>query len=140
FLVVIPLIEGIGTLVLPQMMGARELPFPRLAAFSFWTFLFGGLIFYAGFLIDSVPEGGWFAYVPMTDNEYSPGLGIDFWLLGLNVAEVAAIAGAFETIITFFKFRAVGMTINRIPVFAWAMMVTAWMMIFAFTPLVVAST
>lgn len=140
FLVVIPLIEGIGTLVLPQMMGARELPFPRLAAFSFWTFLFGGLIFYAGFLVDSVPDGGWFAYVPMTDDEFSPGLGIDFWLLGLNVAEVAAIAGAFETIITFFKFRAVGMTINRIPVFAWAMMVTAWMMIFAFTPLVVAST
>ena len=140
FLVTIPLIEGISALVLPQMLGARELPFPRLAAFSFWTFLFGGVIFYAGFLIDAVPEGGWFAYVPMTGKEYSPGLGIDFWLLGLNVAEVAAIAGAFETIISFFKMRAVGMTVNRVPMFAWALMVMAWMMLFAFVPLIVGST
>lgn len=140
FLVTIPLIEGISTLVLPQMLGSRELPFPRLAAFSFWTFLFGGLIFYGGFFIDAVPDGGWFAYVPMTDKEYSPDLGIDFWLLGLNVAETAAIAGAFETIISFFKMRAPGMSINRIPVFAWALMVTAWMIIFAFTPLIVGST
>jgi cytochrome c oxidase subunit I+III len=140
FLVTIPLIEGISTLVLPQMLGSRELPFPRLAAFSFWTFLLGGVIFYAGFFIDAVPDGGWFAYVPMTNKEFSPDLGIDFWLLGLNVAETAAIAGAFETIIAFFKMRAVGMSINRIPIFAWALMVTAWMIIFAFTPLIVGST
>ncbi|MCA0453453.1 MAG: cbb3-type cytochrome c oxidase subunit I [Chloroflexi bacterium] len=140
FLVAIPMIEGIGTLVLPQMMGSRELPFPRLAAFAFWTFLFGGLIFYFGFFVDAVPEGGWFAYVPMTGKEYSPGLGVDFYLLGLNVAETAAIAGAFELIISFFHMRAPGMSINRIPIFAWAIMVTGWMIIFAFTPLVVGST
>ena len=140
FLVAIPLIEGVSTLVLPQMLGSRELPFPRLAAFAFWTFLFGGLIFYAGFLIDSVPDGGWFAYVPLTNKEYSPGLGIDFWLLALNVAETAAIAGAFELIISFFKMRTVGMSLNRVPLFAWALMVTAWMIIFAFTPLIVGST
>lgn len=140
FLVAIPMIEGIGTLVLPQMLGSRELPFPRLAAFSFWTFLFGGLIFYFGFFIDAVPDGGWFAYVPMTNKEYSPGLGVDFYLLGLNVAETAAIAGGFELIISFFKMRAVGMSINRIPIFAWALMVTGWMIVFAFTPLVVGST
>src|SRR5690606_24167955 len=74
FLVAIPMIEGVGTLVLPQLMGSRELPFPRLAAFAFWTFLFGGLIFYFGFFIDAVPEGGWFAYVPLTGKEYSPDL------------------------------------------------------------------
>lgn len=140
FLVAIPMIEGIGTLVLPQLLGSRELPFPRLAAFAFWTFLFGGLIFYFGFFIDAVPDGGWFAYVPMTNKEYSPDLGIDFYLLGLNVAETAAIAGAFELIISFFKMRAVGMSINRVPIFAWALMVTGWMIIFAFTPLVVGST
>ncbi|MBC7810626.1 MAG: cbb3-type cytochrome c oxidase subunit I, partial [Burkholderiales bacterium] len=140
FLVAIPMIEGIGTLVLPQMLGSRELPFPRLAAFTFWTFLFGGLIFYAGFFIDAVPDGGWFAYVPMTNKEYSPDLGVDFYLLGLNVAETAAIAGAFELIISFFKMRAPGMSINRIPIFAWAIMVTGWMIIFAFTPLIVGST
>jgi cytochrome c oxidase subunit I+III len=140
FLVAIPMIEGIGTLVLPQMLGSRELPFPRLAAFAFWTFLFGGLIFYFGFFVDAVPDGGWFAYVPMTNREFSPDLGIDFYLLGLNVAETAAIAGAFELIIAFFKMRTVGMSINRVPIFAWALMVTGWMIIFAFTPLVVGST
>jgi cytochrome c oxidase subunit I+III len=140
FLVAIPMIEGIGTLVLPQMLGSRELPFPRLASFAFWTFLFGGLIFYFGFFVDAVPDGGWFAYVPLTNKEFSPDLGIDFYLLGLNVAETAAIAGAFELIISFFKMRAPGMTINRIPVFAWAIMITGWMIIFAFTPLIVGST
>lgn len=140
FLVAIPLIEGVSTLVLPQMLGSRELPFPRLANFTFWTFLFGGLIFYGGFFINAVPDGGWFAYVPLTSKEYSPGLGIDFWLIGLNVAETAAIAGAFETIVAFFKMRAIGMSLNRVPIFAWALMVTAWMIIFAFTPLVVVST
>jgi cytochrome c oxidase subunit I+III len=140
FLVAIPMIEGIGTLVMPQMLGTRELPFPRLSAFAFWTFLFGGLIFYFGFFIDAVPDGGWFAYVPMTNKEYSPDLGIDFYLLGLNVAETAAIAGAFELIISFFKMRGIGMSINRIPIFAWALMITGWMIIFAFTPLIVGST
>jgi cytochrome c oxidase subunit I+III len=140
FLVAIPMIEGIGTLVLPQMLGSRELPFPRLAAFAFWTFLFGGLIFYFGFFVDAVPDGGWFAYVPMTNKEFSPDLGVDFYLLGLNVAETAAIAGAFELIISFFKMRTAGMSINRIPIFAWALMVTGWMIIFAFTPLIVGST
>lgn len=140
FLVAIPMIEGIGTLVLPQLLGSRELPFPRLAAFAFWTFLIGGLIFYFGFFVDAVPDGGWFSYVPLSGKEYSPDLGIDFYLLGLNVAETAAIAGAFELIISFFKMRAPGMTLNRIPIFAWAIMVTGWMIIFAFTPLIVGST
>jgi cytochrome c oxidase subunit I+III len=140
FLVAIPMIEGIGTLVMPQMLGTRELPFPRLSAFAFWTFLFGGLIFYFGFFIDAVPNGGWFAYVPMTNKEFSPDLGIDFYLLGLNVAETAAIAGAFELIISFFKMRGVGMSINRVPILAWALMITGWMIIFAFTPLIVGST
>jgi cytochrome c oxidase subunit I+III len=140
FLFAIPLIEGIATLVLPQMLGARELPFPRLTSFSYWTFLFGGLIFYASFFFDAVPDGGWFAYVPLTNREYSPDVGIDYWLLGLNVAEIGAIAGAFEIIVAFFKMRAPGMSLDKVPIFAWALMVTAWMMIFAFTPLIVGST
>jgi cytochrome c oxidase subunit I+III len=139
YLFVIPLIEGIATLVLPQMLGSRELPFPRLTAFAYWAFLFGGIIFYASFFFDAVPDTGWFAYVPLSNAEYSPGLGIDFWLLGLNVAEIAAIAGAFEIILAFFYMRAPGMSLNRIPVFAWALLVTAFMMIFAFTPLIVGS-
>lgn len=139
YLFVIPLIEGVATLVLPQMLGSRELPFPRLTAFAYWSFLFGGIIFYLSFLVDSVPNTGWFAYVPLSNVEFSPGRGMDFWLLGLNVAEIAAIAGAFEIILSFLKNRGIGMSLNRVPIFAWAMVVTAFMMIFAFTPLIVGS-
>jgi cytochrome c oxidase subunit I+III len=139
FLFIVPLVEGIATLVLPQMFGTRELPFPRLTSFAFWTFLAGGLIFYASFFFNSVPDGGWFAYVPLTGPKYSPGLGMDYWLLGLNVAEVGAIAGAIEIILSFFKMRAPGMSLNRIPVFAWSMVVMAFMLIGAFTPLIVGS-
>ena len=137
FLFIIPLIEGIATLVLPQMLGSRELPFPRLTAFSYWAFLFGGLIFYTSLFFDQMPNTGWFAYVPLSNSEFSPDAGLDFWALGLNVAEIAAIGGAFEIIIAFFKMRAPGMTLARIPVFAWSLLVTAFMMIFAFTPLIV---
>lgn len=139
FLFLIPLVEGIATLVLPQMFGSRELPFPRFSAFSYWTFLFGGLIFYSSFLFGAVPDAGWFAYVPLTGEQFSPGKGMDFWLLGLNVAEVGAIAGAVEIIMAFFKMRAPGMSLVRTPIFAWAMMITAFMMLFAFTPLIVGS-
>jgi cytochrome c oxidase subunit I+III len=140
FLFSIPLIQGVTTLILPQMLGARELPFPRLSAFAYWTFLAGGLIFYASFLADAVPDTGWYAYAPLSGQQYSPGKGLDFWLLGLNVAEIGAIAGAIEIIITFFKVRGPGMTLNRTPIFAWAMLVTAFMMLFAFTPLIVGTT
>lgn len=139
FLFIVPLVEGMATLILPQMFGARELPYPRLTAFAYWSFLAGGLLFYASFFFDAVPDGGWFAYVPLTTEEYSPGLGMDYWLLGLNVAEIGAIAGATEIILAFFKLRAPGMSLNRIPVFCWAMFVTACMMIGAFTPLIVGS-
>ncbi|MEQ8673831.1 MAG: cytochrome c oxidase subunit I [Aggregatilineales bacterium] len=145
YLFVIPLIEGIATLVLPQLLGSRELPFPRLTSFAFWTFLFGGLIFYSGFFfeyivgMDALAQEGWFAYPPLSGIDFSPGRGMDFWLLGLNVAEIAAIAGAFEIILAVLFCRAPGMTLSRIPIFAWAMLVTAFMMLFAFTPLVVGS-
>ena len=139
FLFTVPLVEGIATLVLPQMLGSRELPFPRLTAFAFWSFLIGGLIFYSSFLFNSVPDAGWFAYTPLSDEPFSPDLGMDFWLLGLGVAEIGAIAGAFEIIVAIFKLRAPGMSLSRLPVFAWAMLVTAFMLIFAFTPLIFGS-
>lgn len=140
FLFLVPLIEGIGALVLPQMLGGRELPFPRLSAFAYWTFLFGGIIFYSSFFFNAAPDGGWYAYVPLTGPDFSPDKGMDFWLLGLNVAEVGAIAGAMELIISVLKVRAPGMTLSRLPIFAWAMLVTGVMMLFAFTPLIVGST
>ena len=137
FLFVIPFIEALANYVLPLMLGTRDLPFPRLTALSFWTFVFGGLFVYASFWFGAAPDGGWFAYVPLSDAQYSPGLNMDFWDIGLSVAEVAALAAAAELAIAVLRMRAVGMSLDRLPLFAWAMLVTAFMIVFAFTPLIV---
>jgi cytochrome c oxidase subunit I+III len=139
FLVILPIFEGFAILLLPLLLGTREMPFPRLGAFSYWTFLFGGLLYYSSTLFELVPDGGWFAYTPLSGPEFSPDLALDFWVLGLGVAEVGAIAAAVEIIIGILKMRAPGMTLSRMPLFAWAMLVTAFMILFAFTPLIVGS-
>jgi cytochrome c oxidase subunit I+III len=139
FLVILPIWEGFAILVLPLIMGSREMPFPRLGAFAYWTFLFGGLLYYSSTLFQLVPDAGWFAYTPLSGPEFSPDLAIDFWILGLGVAEIGAIAAAMEIIIGVLKMRAPGMTLSRLPLFAWAMLITAFMILFAFTPLIVGS-
>ncbi len=139
FLVILPIFEGFAILVLPSMMGSREMPFPRLGAFAYWTFLFGGLLYYSSALFQLVPDAGWFAYTPLSGPEFSPGLAIDFWILGLGVAEIGAIAAAVEIIVGVLKMRAPGMTLTRMPLFAWALLVTAFMIVFAFTPLIIGS-
>lgn len=139
YLVILPMLEGFTILVLPFLLGSREMPFPRLGVFSYFTFLFGGLLFYSSTLLKVVPDTGWTAYVPLSNSEYSPGLPLDYWLLGLSVAEIGAIAAGVEIIIAILKMRAPGMTLSRMPLFAWAMLVTAFMLLFAFTPLLVGS-
>ncbi|MGQ0714422.1 MAG: cytochrome c oxidase subunit I [Gemmatimonadaceae bacterium] len=137
FLFVIPFIEAMANYVLPLMIGTRDLPFPRLTALSYWTYVLGGLFLYSSFLFGLAPDGGWFAYVPLTSLEFSPGLNMDYWLIGLSVAEVAGIGAAAELIVAVLKLRAPGMSLGRMPLFAWAMLIVAVMIIFAFTPLVV---
>jgi cytochrome c oxidase subunit I+III len=137
FLFVIPFIEAVASYVLPLMLGTRDLPFPRLTALSYWTYLFGGLFLYSSFLVGAVPDGGWFAYVPLTGREFSPGLGLDFWDIGLSVAEVSAIGAAAELTVGILRMRAPGMALHRLPLFAWAMLITAVMLVLAFTPLIV---
>ncbi len=137
FLFVIPFIEALATYVLPLHLGTRDLPFPRLTALSFWTYLFGGIFLYSSFLFGLAPDGGWFAYVPLTGKTFSPGLGMDFWDIGLSVAEVAAMGAAAEMITGILRMRAPGMSLTRLPLFAWSMLVTGIMIIFAFTPLIV---
>jgi cytochrome c oxidase subunit I+III len=139
FLVILPIVEGFTILMLPFLLGTREMPFPRLGSYSFFTFLMGGLFYYSSTLFGRVPDAGWFAYTPLSLPEFSPDLALDFWVLGLSVAEVGAIAAGIEIVITILKFRAPGMTLRRMPLFAWAMLVTAFMILFAFTPLVVGS-
>jgi cytochrome c oxidase subunit I+III len=139
FLVILPIFEGFAILLLPLMLGTRELPFPRLGAFAYWTFLLGGLLYYSSTLFQLVPDSGWFAYTPLSGPEFSPDLAMDFWVLGLGVAEVGAIAAALELIIGILKMRAPGMTLSRMPLFAWAILVMSFMILFAFTPLIVGS-
>jgi cytochrome c oxidase subunit I+III len=139
FLVILPIFEGFAILLLPLVLGTREMPFPRLGAFSYWTFLLGGLLYYSSTLFQLVPNAGWFAYTPLSGPEFSPDLAIDFWVLGLGVAEVGAIAAGVEIIIGVLKMRAPGMSLSRMPLFAWAVLVMAFMILFAFTPLIIGS-
>ncbi len=139
FLVILPIWEGFAIMILPLMLGTREMPFPRLGAFAYWTFLFGGLLYYSSTLFQLVPDAGWFAYTPLSGPEFSPDLALDFWILGLGVAEIGALAAGAEIIIGILKLRAPGMTLSRIPLFAWAILVTSFMILFAFTPLIVGS-
>jgi cytochrome c oxidase subunit I+III len=136
FLFVVPFIEAFANYLIPLLNGTRDLPFPRLTALSYWTYLFGGIFLYSSFLFGLAPDGGWFAYVPLNLKRYSPGLNMDFWDIGLSVAEVAAIGAAAEMIVGILRMRAPGMSLNRLPLFCWAMLVTSVMIIFAFTPLI----
>lgn len=134
-----PFLEGTAALVLPMLLGSRELPFPRLGAFAFWTFLFGGIFFYASVFFSAVLDVGWFACVPLSGLLYSPGKGMDFWLLALSVAEIGGIAASIELVIAILKTRGLGLSLSRIPIYCWSILVLGFMMMFAFTPLLVGS-
>jgi len=138
YLFAVPFIEGLALYLLPFMIGSRDVAYPRLTAFSYWTYLFGGLVFYASFITGDVPDAGWFAYTPLSGPAYS-GRGLDFWVMGLALVEVAGIGAAVEIVITLLKLRAPGMSIRRMPLFAWTVLVAGVMMIFAFTVLLVAT-
>ena len=138
FLFAIPIFEAVSILFLPQMIGARELPFPRLSAFSFWAFLIGGMFLCGSIFFNAAPTGGWFMYPPLT-SRYQPGIGADIWLLGFSFIEVSAIAAAVELIVGVLKCRPPGMRIHLIPLYAWYVLVAAAMILFAFPPLITGS-
>jgi cytochrome c oxidase subunit I+III len=136
FLFAVPIFEAVAIFLLPSMLGARELPFPRLSAFGFWSFLLGGVFVCGSIFFDAAPNTGWFMYPPLaTDKQYS-GIGADIWLLGLSFIEVASIAAAVELIVGIMKCRAPGMRINLMPLFAWYLLIVAGMILFAFPPLI----
>ena len=139
FLFAVPMMEAIGVLLLPQMLAARDLPFPRLSAYAFWAYFIGGLCFFMSIFAGLAPDGGWFMYPPLTSRAYSPGINADMWLLGIGFIEISAIAGAIEILVGVLKTRAPGMTLARMPMFAWAMLVFAGMIIIAF-PAVILGT
>ena len=139
FLFAVPMMEAIGILLLPQMLAARDLPFPRLSAYAFWAYFVGGLCFFASIFAGLAPSGGWFMYPPLTGTTYSPGINADFWLLGIGFIEISAIAGAIEIVVGILKTRAPGMTLARMPLFAWAMLVFAGMILIAFPSVILAT-
>jgi cytochrome c oxidase subunit I+III len=139
FLFAVPAVEALGVMLLPQMLAARDLPFPRLSAFAIWAYVVGGLVFFSTIFYDLAPDGGWFMYTPLTLKEFSPGDNADFWLLGIGFIEISAIAGAVEIVVGTLKTRPPGMSLAKMPIFAWAMLIFAAMIIFAF-PAVILGT
>jgi cytochrome c oxidase subunit I+III len=139
FLFAVPIVEAVAVYLLPNMLGARDLPFPRLSAYAYWAYAFGGLAFFCSLFVGLAPDGGWFMYPPLTSREHSPGINADFWLLGIGFIEISAIAGAIELIVGILMTRAPGMTLGRMPVYAWAMLIVGFMIVFAF-PAVIACT
>ena len=136
FLFAVPVVEAVAVWLLPNMLGARDPPFPRLSAYAFWAYAIGGIAFFITIFFGASPDGGWFMYPPLTSKEFSPGIGADWWLLGIGFIEISAIAGAIELIIGILFTRAPGMTLMRMPLFAWASLVAALMIIFAFPALI----
>jgi cytochrome c oxidase subunit I len=134
FLFAVPIFEAVAILVLPGMLGARDLPFPRLSAFGFWCYLIGGVFVCGSIFFNAAPDAGWFMYPPLSTEQ--SGIGADIWLLGLSFIEVASIAAAVELIVGVLKCRAPGMHINLTPLYGWYVLVVGGMILFAFPPLI----
>jgi cytochrome c oxidase subunit I+III len=131
FLFAIPVMEAMAVYLVPLMCGTRNIVFPRLAAFSYWIYLFGGITLYVFFLLNIGPDTGWTSYVTLAGPEFSPGKRVDIWSQLINFTEIAALAAAVEVIVTVFKMRAPGMSLNRVPLYLWTMVVVSFMIIFA---------
>jgi cytochrome c oxidase subunit 1 len=138
FLVGMPIIAGLGNYLVPLMVGARDMAFPRLNAFGYWMFLFGGLLLYFSYLgapglagHGSAPDVGWFAYAPLTGRAFSRGHSTDYWVLSLLLTSVGSTVSAINVVATAFTMRCRGMTLMRMPLFVWMMVVTNFMIILA---------
>jgi cytochrome c oxidase subunit I len=138
FLVIMPLAAAFGNYFVPLLIGARDVAFPRLNAFGYWVFLAGGLLLYSSFLFGGAPNGGWFGYAPQTNPTFSPGHGIDFWLVGLIITGVGSLTAAANFIVTTLNLRAPGMTMMRMPVFVWMNLVVSFLLLFAIPVITVA--
>ena len=147
FLFVMPTLTGFGNFVVPLMIGARDMAFPRLNAFGYWMVLFAGIFLSSSFLLGQAPNGGWFNYAPLSELTSNcgnavmctPGLNEDFWLLGILLLGISSIAGSLNFVVTILKMRAPGMTINRMPLFTWMTLITAFLLLFAIPSLTAAS-
>ncbi len=140
FLAVMPLSAAFFNLLVPLMIGARDVAFPRLNAFSYWVFLFGAILINLGWLHGAAPDAGWFAYANLTSVEYSAGQNVDYWVVGIQVLGLSSLASAFNFLVTIINMRAPGMTMMRMPVFIWMTLIVAVLLVMAFPALTVGVT
>jgi len=131
FLVVMPIGAAFMNYLIPLQVGARDVAFPRLNAFGFWSFLCGGIVLNSAWLLGGGADGGWFNYAPNNGVTYSPTHGIDFWNMGLLITGIASLTGAINLIVTCLNMRAPGMTLMKMPVFTWMGLVTQFLLLFA---------
>ncbi|HEU4629783.1 MAG TPA: cytochrome c oxidase subunit I [Gemmatimonadaceae bacterium] len=140
FLFAVPVMTAVGLYLVPLMIGTRDVAFPRLNAFGYWVFLIGGVFLFVSFYLNTGPDTGWFAYVPLSGPEYAPGKRVDVWAQLVTFTEIAGLVAAVEIIVTVFKQRAPGMSLNRIPLYVWAILVVSFMIVFAMPAVAMAST
>jgi cytochrome c oxidase subunit 1 len=138
FLVVMPLSAGFGNYVVPLMIGARDMAFPKLNALSYWTYLFGSIFMYSSFFAGGAPSDGWFSYAPLTEKLYSATHGMDFWVMGILMLGLATTIGSINFIVTIIQLRAPGMTLTKMPVFVWTTFVTSFLAVFSLPSLTTA--
>ncbi len=131
FLVVVPMLLGFANYLTPLMIGARDMALPRLNAFSFWIFLFGGILLYLSFLYGHAPDAGWFAYTPLSEKSYSSRYGMDYWALALLGVGVGTVATAVNLIVTILNLRTDGLTVRRLPLFVWMVLVNSFLILMA---------
>ncbi|MEZ4629392.1 MAG: cytochrome c oxidase subunit I [Deinococcales bacterium] len=138
FLAVMPMSAGFFNWLTPLMIGARDVAFPRLNSFSYWTFFFGALVLNLSWFLGGAPNAGWFGYSPLTSKAFNPGLGIDFWVFGLQMLGLASLLAGFNFIVTIINMRAPGMTMMKLPIFVWMTLVVQFIVIFAFPVITIA--
>ncbi|MCI0790942.1 MAG: cytochrome c oxidase subunit I [Chloroflexi bacterium] len=138
FLAVMPLSAAFFNFVIPLQIGARDVAFPRLNAFSYWTFLGGAILLNSSWFLGGATNAGWFGYAPLTSAAQNPGNGIDFWIVALQLLGIASMAAAFNFIVTIINMRAPGMSLMRMPLFTWMTLLTSILLVLAFPVITVA--
>jgi cytochrome c oxidase subunit 1 len=138
FLFVMPMAAAWANYFVPLQIGARDVAFPRLNAFGFWCFLFGGIFLNTSWFLGGAADGGWFMYQPNANSLFSPTHGVDFWSLGLQITGIASLTGALNLIVTVLNMRAPGMTLMKMPIFTWMILVVQFLLVFAIPVITVA--
>ncbi len=140
FLFAVPVMQGFGIFLVPLMVGTRNVAFPRLTAYAYWTYLIGCVLLWTGLFCDAGPDAGWFSYLPLSGPDYAAGKRVDIWAQMITFTELSALANAVSLIATILKHRAPGMSLNRMPLFVWATLITSFMVVFAMPAVMLSSS